>query len=376
MDVEKFAFPATQLAALFSSLHQDGYEVLGPTLRDGAIVYDSLSSIDDLPRGWRDDQEKGRYRLVRREDNAYFGFSSGPQSWKPFLFAPREKLFSARKTEAGIRIDEMEPLPSKPTKRAFLGVRACDLAAIRIQDRIFLEGTYKDEHYERRRENVMIIAVNCTGAGKTCFCVSMKTGPRVRGDVDLVLTEVLNERDHYFVAEPGSPAGERLVRQLSPLRAVTDQDLQEAEIAMARAVAEQGRTLNTDGIKELLYSTLEHPRWDEVAQRCLSCANCTLVCPTCFCSTVEDVTDLKGENTDRWRNWDSCFNLGHSYIHGGSVHGSVKSRYRQWLTHKLGSWIDQFGMSGCVGCGRCIAWCPVGIDLTEEAEALRQGGGK
>jgi sulfhydrogenase subunit beta (sulfur reductase) len=112
-----------------------------------------------------------------------------------------------------------------------------------------------------------------------------------------------------------------------------------------------------------------------VASRCLGCANCTLACPTCFCASVSDTTDLEGETAARVRRWDSCFTLDHSYIHGGSVRASLRARYRQWLTHKLASWIDQFGVSGCVGCGRCITWCPVGIDITEEVAAIRARDG-
>jgi Fe-S-cluster-containing hydrogenase component 2 len=130
--------------------------------------------------------------------------------------------------------------------------------------------------------------------------------------------------------------------------------------------------MDTTGIRDLLYTNFDHPRWDNVAQRCLTCANCTMVCPTCFCTTVEDVSDVTGSHAERWRKWDSCFSQNFSYIHGGSVRSSAKSRYRQWMTHKLASWIDQFGSSGCVGCGRCITWCPVGIDITEEVRAIRE----
>ncbi len=133
-----------------------------------------------------------------------------------------------------------------------------------------------------------------------------------------------------------------------------------------------GRSMDTSGIKELLYRNLDHPCWENVASRCLTCANCTMVCPTCFCAAVEDTTDLTGERAERWRRWDSCFTMDFSYIAGGSVRSSPKARYRQWMTHKLASWIDQFGTSGCVGCGRCITWCPVGIDITEEVRAIRE----
>jgi ferredoxin len=132
------------------------------------------------------------------------------------------------------------------------------------------------------------------------------------------------------------------------------------------------RSLDTDGIRDLLFSNLEHPRWQQVADRCLSCANCTLVCPTCFCSSVSDVADLSGDHASRERQWASCFTLEHSQMHGGNARPTVASRYRQWLTHKLAGWIDQFGSSGCTGCGRCITWCPVGIDLTAEVAAIRE----
>jgi ferredoxin len=131
------------------------------------------------------------------------------------------------------------------------------------------------------------------------------------------------------------------------------------------------RSLDTEGIRDLLLGNLEHARWDEVASRCLSCTNCTLVCPTCFCASVTEVADLSGDHVDRERQWASCFTLDHAKIHGHAVRSSTASRYRQRLTHKLAGWIDQFGTSGCTGCGRCITWCPVGIDITEEVAAIR-----
>jgi Fe-S-cluster-containing hydrogenase component 2 len=141
---------------------------------------------------------------------------------------------------------------------------------------------------------------------------------------------------------------------------------------MAGTIGQVTKHLDTVDIKDLLYRNLEHPRWDEVAARCLSCANCTMVCPTCFCTTVEDTSDLAGRETTHQRRWDSCFTTDFSYISGGSIRQSGKARYRQWMTHKLASWIDQFGTSGCVGCGRCITWCPVSIDITEEASVIRE----
>jgi ferredoxin len=198
----------------------------------------------------------------------------------------------------------------------------------------------------------------------------MNTGPQVTFGFDLALTEVIESERHYFVVEVGTERGEEVLHEV-PHRQASEEEKAAAARVVAQTAAQMGRTMDTSDIKDLLYRNYEHPRWDEVANRCLTCGNCTMVCPTCFCTTVEDTTDLTGDHAERWRVWDSCFTLDFSYIHGGSVRASGKSRYRQWLTHKLATWIDQFGTSGCVGCGRCITWCPVAIDITEEVRAIR-----
>jgi sulfhydrogenase subunit beta (sulfur reductase) len=356
------------LPRLFQVLQARGYQIVGPTVRDGAIIYDTLANPDQLPAGWTDEQDGGTYRLKKRGDAALFGYVVGPHSWKKFLFPPEQRLFRARRTTDGF---EVLPENVAVPKFAFLGVRSCELHAIAVQDKVFLGGQFVDPVYQARRQNVFIIAVNCGQAGGTCFCVSMKTGPKAAGGFDLALTEILEGGRHYFVMESGSEAGAKVLAEL-PSHPAETSELSAATEATARATAQMGRTLETTGIKELLYRNLEHPRWEDVADRCLSCANCTMVCPTCFCSNVEDVTDLTGEHAERWRKWDSCFTVDFSHLVGGAVRSSVKSRYRQWLTHKLGTWIDQFGTSGCVGCGRCITWCPVAIDITEEVRAIRE----
>jgi ferredoxin len=180
----------------------------------------------------------------------------------------------------------------------------------------------------------------------------------------------LLDTTHRFVVEIGTDAGAAMLDSV-PHQSADPEHTADAARMVEAAAGHMGRRMDSAGLQELLATTLKHSRWDTVAERCLSCGNCTLVCPTCFCSAVADTSDLSGEHTERWRRWDSCFTGDFSYIHGGSVRASIRSRYRQWLTHKLGTWHDQFGTSGCVGCGRCITWCPVGIDLTEEVAALR-----
>jgi formate hydrogenlyase subunit 6/NADH:ubiquinone oxidoreductase subunit I len=369
-------FGRAGLDALIDRLRADGYGVVGPTVRDGAIVYDEIASAADLPEGMTDEQGPGHYRLARREDRALFGFSVGPHSWKKHLFPASRRLFTAHRSESSAI--EFEAETARPSRLAFLGVRACEIAAIAIQDRVFQGGEAKDADYAARREASFIVAVQCGDAAATCFCASMGTGPRADAGFDMALTEIVDGEAgrHEFVAEAGTERGARFLRDLPGARAAGPEDAAAALRRTEAARGKMGRTLDTEGIRDLLQRNAEHPRWDDVAARCLSCANCTMVCPTCFCSTVDDVTDLTGDHAERWQRWDSCFSLDFSHVHGGAVRTSTRARYRHWMTHKLATWFDQFGSSGCVGCGRCITWCPVGIDLTEEARAIRASDGR
>ena len=366
---QQVTFKQEQLQTLFTVLQKRGYQLVGPTIRDGAIAYDELNSTADLPVGWTDEQDAGHYRLARRKDAAYFGYVVGPHSWKKFLYPPVLSLWKANLHKGEMVISSET---SETPKYALIGVRSCELHAIAIQDKIFLQGKYTDPVYKARREKAFIVAVNCVTTGGTCFCVSMKTGPKATSGFDLALTEVIDGKCHYFVGESGSAVGAEVLSELAKQQA-TAEEQQAAKDLMEEAARKMGRQLDTTGIYELLYRNIECARWENVAGRCLTCTNCTMVCPTCFCMTVVDTTDLTGHNAERTRRWDSCFTLDFSYIHGGSIRNSPKSRYRQWMTHKLAAWQDQFGTSGCVGCGRCITWCPVGIDITEEARAIRAG---
>jgi len=357
-----------QLQQLLDVLGKKGYHVLGPTMRDQAIVYDEVRSLKDLPAGWTDEHNAGIYRLKKRADNALFGYAVGPHSWKRFLLEPEVRLWQAKSDETGLkRVEGKEETP----RFAFLGVRSCELHAIAVQDKIFTAGEYVEESYKKRRENLFVIAVNCVQAGGTCFCASMKTGPKATFGFDLALTEIVSFDRHYLLAQAATEIGVAILSEVTQKEA-SDEERMAAESAVEKCSTQMGRTLDTTEIKELLYRNYENSRWEDVASRCLTCGNCTMVCPTCFCTTVEDYTDLSGKLAERRRRMDVCFTVDFSYIHGGSIRYSPKARYRQWITHKLATWIDQFGVSGCVGCGRCITWCPVGIDITEELRAIRE----
>ncbi len=350
------------LQSMIDALAARGYRVIGPQVRDGAIVYADLAQVNDLPQGWRDAQEPSSYRLTHSDNVRCFAWANGPQAIKPHLFAAQEPLWRAIQTDDGFRVEAVEP-DVRPL--AFIGVRACDLSALALQDRVFLGGPFVDPYYAARGTEMLLIAVHCSHAAATCFCASTGDGPRAGAGFDLALSEL----EEGFVLEVGSAAG-RGIAALLPLTVASAQQIQAAQTQVEAAAQSQTRTLPSRNLRDLLFANLDHPRWDDVAARCLSCGNCTLVCPTCFCHAESEVTALNGKETLHQREWDSCFSAGHGYIHGFQVRPETKHRYRQWLTHKLGSWHEQFGRSGCVGCGRCIAWCPVGIDLTEEAHAI------
>ncbi|HSN68599.1 MAG TPA: 4Fe-4S dicluster domain-containing protein [Thermoanaerobaculia bacterium] len=353
------------LQKVVANLGAAGFTVMGPVVRDGAIMIGEIASIDQLPAGWVDDQRSGSWRLEASPDAGYFTHTLGPDSWKRLLYPPRTPLFSARPGEGGIRFSH-DPQP--PPRYACLGVRSCDLQAIALQDRVFINGRWTDPSYAGRRAALFVLAVHCTRPSANCFCASMETGPRAAGGFDLALTELPDG----FVIYVGSEAGSEAMRDTA-WSAATAYDLGRARTLLDAAERRMPREVRTEGLAARLFERLDHPRWKELGERCLSCGNCTMVCPTCFCSTVDERLDFRDDTSVRERVWDSCFSTAFSHVHGGNIRPTVASRYRQFVTHKFASWKEQFGAFGCVGCGRCIAWCPAGIDLAAELETLASG---
>ena len=356
----------SELDRLIRLLQETNYTVVGPCVREEVIVYGELRSAEDLPFGWSDRQEPGRYGLRRTQPERLFQHVLGQDSWKRYLFPPQLRVFEATRRGGPDEPFEVSVRQEEPPKHAFFGVRSCELAAMAILDRV-TASELLDPYYRSARERAFKVAVNCTEPGGTCFCASMGTGPRCTRDFDLCLTELDGELAIEVGSEPGAALFQRLEsREASP------SERRLFELLLERSAEHMGRRLDTDGLSELLQNSLESPRWEAIAKRCLACANCTMVCPTCFCYNVQDHTDLTGTKAERWRLWGSCFTLEFSYLGATTVRTEGFSRYRQWMTHKLSSWHQQFGTSGCVGCGRCITWCPVGIDITAEAAAFRR----
>ncbi len=360
--------PKLSLQHLFDNLRESGFQLIGPTVRDGSVVLGEIVCIAELPVGFTLQQKPGNSRLERTQGQDYFACTVGSHSWKRYLYPPRVDLLEAKRKN-GDWIFESPKDDSPPF--AFIGVRSCDLHAISMQDEVFVGSALCDPHYSRRREKAFILAVNCITAAPTCFCTSMKTGPRVHAGFDLALTEL----PESFAIEIGSEAGSDALDNVDwqPASAF---DLGRVAQMTHRTEQQIQRQVMVSDLPQMLYERIDHPYWETLTARCLSCANCTMVCPTCFCSTMEDRSDLTGHKATRTRVWDSCFTLEFSHLHGGNSRPTIKSRFRQWMIHKMGSWIDQFGHAGCVGCGRCIVWCPVGIDITQELSTLRSVGAR
>ena len=366
-----YIIDSTDLHNLMEELIKRGYLLIGPTVRGGAIVLDSIRSVDDLPRGFGDEQQPSRYTLKQRGDDMLFGYVVGPVSWKKFLYPPRLTMFTAAR--AGKTFTITPGGTDQRPKTAFFGVRPCEVSGILMQDQVFTGGVYVDRAYKAARDNAFIVAVNCTVTGGNCFCASMGTGPGATRGFDIALTEMMEGGKHYFVASAGTPHGEEVLGAV-PQREAAEGEMRGALEAVKRAAESLTKQMDVRDLPKLLKENFENPRWDDVAKRCLACTNCTMVCPTCFCSTVEDATDLSGMHAQRRRRWDSCFTMDFTKVAGGNIRPSIRARYRQWLTHKLSNWMDQFGTLGCVGCGRCITWCPSGIDITAEVDAIRGNG--
>jgi len=349
--------PRESLQLLIDAVISNGYDCIGPQVRDGAIIYDQLNSVTQLPRGITDSQSPGHYTLNSNDSLKYFNWANGPQAIKPLLFTAREKLWQSEQSDDG----QLTFTATEPTHKpiAILGVRACDIAAMKIQDQHFLQQAFVDPYYKVRRENLLTIAVNCAHPADTCFCHSTGDGPFVDDGADIVLTEL----DAGYLINPQSTRGEALLTQLT-LEYKTVAQSDEYETIKTNASIQKRRLPELD-IKTQLMSELNNDAWHAIATKCLSCGNCTSVCPTCFCHSENDVAELNGHSSSHYREWDSCFTQGHSQIHGIIIRSEIGQRYRQWLTHKFSTWHEQYGRSGCVGCGRCIAWCPVEIDVIE-----------
>lgn len=367
--------PDTGLDSLIQRLLDDGFHVIGPIERAGSIEYAPVRHAGDLPTGLSVEQSPGRWRARHDDGHHRFGWTPAADSWKRWFFPPDDVILSVRRRDGSFTTTPPPP-PARPL--ALIGARDCELRALDVLDRVLADPAHPDPRYIARRAATFVVAVTCGRPSATCWCTSMGGGPRPSSGFDIVLTE-LDDGDrapdgHRLVAEAGTDRGAALLDALGAPEA-TAADLNGAAGVAAAAAAGMTQRLDGASLADQLAGTDLHSHWDDVAARCLSCGSCTLVCPTCFCSRIEDrtglaVTDDGSPDVERHQRWASCFELDHSNLVGRPVRATTADRYRQWLLHKLHTWPAQFGTAGCVGCGRCTTWCPAGIDLPREAIAL------
>ncbi len=365
VNMKQFWLPRAGLDRLLTLIQETGYQLLGPQPVDGAIVYAPLSHAQQLPRGVHDHQQEGEYRLDSSDSPRCFAWANGPQCLKPLVFAATAPLFDTRRDAQGqLQFTAIQP---EAPATAVIGVRACDLAALTLSDAHFRD----DPHYTQRRQALFLVAVHCSHPAATCFCAATGDGPTVRHDAGHDL--LLGELDEGFILSVGSPAGQAVLDRL-----ITEGHVHTAPGAALAELLQSGLDAAGYQHRQLpdlhgrLIAQSDHPHWQTLGERCLGCGNCTLVCPSCFCSSEVEQAQLNGRLSHHYRQWDSCFSPGHATLAGFNVRADTTSRYRQWLCHKLDSWHDQYGRAGCVGCGRCISWCPVGIDITVEGAAFAQ----
>ena len=277
---------------LFEALTGRGYTIVGPRVRERAIVYDELRSSADLPVGWTDEQDGGHYRLRAPRRRGAVRLQRRPALVEALPAAARISGCGAPAASADGELTELDEPRRRHRATRSSGARSCELHAMGILDRV-LGAT-------RRERAPFVVAVQCGQAAATCFCVSMGTGPRAESGFDLALTEVL-DGDGALLRRRGraASAARRSCAEL-PTRAGAGDELAAADAAHANARRADGpRAWTRPTSATCCYRNLEHPRWDDVAERCLTCGNCTMVCPTCFCTSVEDVTDLAGEEVER-----------------------------------------------------------------------------
>lgn len=337
------------LGDLVELLGSHGYVVVGPTLRDGVVVLQEITAYDQELVDLGVETSPGSYRTID-DPGARFGGIVGPDSGKRWTSPPDRIAWTAREVDGEIETVSADP----PARRAYFAIRPCDVAARAIF------GKFWPNHPDD-----LLIVAECTTPAETCFCASMGTGPGADESADIILTEL---GDGRVLVRSGSDRGGVLLAKVHGKEA-SSADVDLAHARVRDAAGSMTRVVDPQAARIALAAGRESTVWSDVAERCLACSNCTMVCPTCFCVTISDTSTLAGDAIRRIR-WDSCFTPGFSEVHGGPHRVSISSRYRQWASHKFSTWWDQFGSAGCVGCGRCITWCPVGIDITAEVNRI------
>ena len=325
------------------------YRVVGPVESDGITSFKEITS---------DSQ-----RLT-------FNFYNTDKSPKDIIFPQVEIMF----TYDGEKIQPIE-YKGKPT--IIFGIRPCDTKSLLLLDKVFAAEKYKDTYWMERRTNTLVFALGCNNPLPTCFCNWLDGGPFNKEGADIFLTDI----GDALLVEPCSRRGEKFIVNGDAIfdeicEKATKDDLKQAEKVEDKAKSMLGKLVDLSYLKRNLDSLWDDPIWDELSHKCLGCAACTYLCPTCHCFDIQDEeivvagpTPAKGR---RIRIWDSCmFALFTREASGHNPRPTTKERLRQRIMHKFSYFVEDFGNFACVGCGRCVRSCPVNVDIREIINTIK-----
>jgi len=310
--------------------------------------------------------KKGEVILIREIDSpsqVILEYRNAKESPKSVLFPQREALFRYRTEKGKAEVD----VPAGAAKgRVLFGIRPCDARGLLLLDKVFGGGS-SDPYYMEKRRQTVVVSLGCTDPNPSCFCLSMGGGPCSAEGSDLLLLD-LGDR---YIAEAVSEKGVAFLEDQA-FEKNDEKSLSLAEKTRKQAEASMQPLAKKENLEEELERLFSDPVWKDLAETCLSCGICTYLCPTCHCFDLCD--EASGQAGERIRVWDSCqFPLFTQQASGFNPRPTVKERFRQRIMHKLSYLPRSQGMTGCVGCGRCVTECPVNLDIREVMVSLSEG---
>ena len=341
------------------------YDVFAPVKKDGAICFEPLSSTEDV----------------------VFDYPNSLRTPKEFFFPQAEVLFTfqgtERQTEGRETRDEGRETRDEGRKpQVLFGIRPCDSKALLLLDNVFDQEDYQDPYYIEKRKNMVLVGLACRNPQSTCFCTSVGGGPFDKEGLDILVTElddnrcyveILTGKGEQLIAVPkGTPSGKD-----SSFKTANKSDVQQVESVKKETEANLKFQISNfkfqivlEGLKEKLDGMFDSPLWDRIHEKCLGCAVCTYLCPTCHCFALLD--EKVSSQGQRIRNWDSCmFPIFTLEASGHNSRASNRERMRQRIMHKFNYFVENFGQTACVGCGRCLINCPVNMDIREIIQTIK-----
>lgn len=334
--------PKGELQSWCARLKEAKIRVVVPMERNGRIIFDELADGSEL--------------------SLPTGYIKSDLSPKQFLFPPTEPLFRFQFKHEDVELEETEP---HAPKTALLFIRPCDAAGIIALSKVFFDDPV-DPYFASRFDNTILIALACDERTPSCFCTAAGYSPYWSDDVDVLVCDV----DDAYLLWIFTDKGEQAVGAAPELFSEAEEShIEESNKKRASIEANLPPYAELVGIAEKLIANFESGLWERLCRRCLSCGACTYVCPSCSCFDVADEDNPYGGC--RYRNWDGCcFAMFTMHASGHNPRPTQMHRYRQRTMHKFSYFPLRYGMNMCVGCGRCIDVCPVGMDIYEVAKAL------